>query len=171
MLPISASLSMKIPSYSNSTIRVPSAPKSIMCALSKGPLGNSLPGPLKITSSPGFSLLPGLTITSHLSPPTLLMSRNSTWAPPWPLPELLLPPLPASLTALRPNRRAGMTLLSFSTRQSPSCRYSRISKKCLCSILTSPQLPSSFLSLCTTRSLDESRLSAGFCAINLFGNS
>ena len=78
---------------------------------------------------------------------------------------------PASLTALRPNRRAGMTLLSLSTRQSPSCRYSKISKKCLCSILTSAQLPSSFLSLCTTRSLEESRFSAGFCAIKLFGNS
>ena len=96
--PILSSISLNIPLYINFTFLVPSCNMSNISAF-KSPSPN-------ITFVPIWSLFPGLTIASHISPSKFFSNINSTFAP----------------VSFFPYKRAGITLVLFLTKQSPGSR-------------------------------------------------
>ena len=100
-----------------------------------------------IIVSPGFTLRAFFSITCHVPCWSAEMNRPSSFAP----------------VGLLAKKRAGITFVSFRTRQSPGFRYSRISGKFLSQRVL-------FERSMTSRR-ESVRRSAGFWAISSWGRS
>ena len=109
----------------------------------------SFPPPNTILA-PTLHFLPGFTSTSHVSCLSSSLLRRST-------------SMAAPVSSFSPIRRAGITLVSLITRQSPALRYSVISLNILCSIAP--------VFLSSTISLELERSESGSCAISSSGRS